>query len=238
MVLENSRFVASASLKWKDVDLKSILEKETEIPVFVENVSLLRSVFYFCCGKWIDKNNMVFVDLVNGIGASQFYYGEINRAMLGEIGHTTIEKDGEPCFCGNRGCLETMCSKQRVIGLYESLSGEKGATLSYVSEKYSCGDKAAKEAVEECAEYLGIGFANLLNICKPRAIIINMGEFVDLRPLIECAVEEMKKRAFPALLDDLVIREVTVTEENTMVGAAHNLCDRVFDISYPENIVE
>ena len=29
-----------------------------------------------------------------------FYKGNISRAVLGEIGHTTVDKDGELCFCG------------------------------------------------------------------------------------------------------------------------------------------
>jgi len=238
MVLEGSRFVASSSLKWKEVDLKAILEKETGIPVFVENISLLKAVWYFSCGNWIDKKNMLLIDLEGGIGASQFYHGEINRAMLGEIGHTTVEKDGEPCFCGNRGCLEVMCSEQRVITLYQEKSGEKNSTLERISEKWSLGDNAAKDAVEDCGKYLGIGLANLVNLCKPLAIVINMGSYVNIRPLIECAVKEMKVRAYPALLSDLEIREVSISEENTVKGAAFNLCDRIFDIDYNGNLME
>lgn len=238
MVLEGSRFVASASLKWKEFDLKAILEKETGIPVFVENASLLKAVWYFECGDWIKKDNMLLIDLEGGIGASQYYHGEINRAMLGEIGHTTVEKDGELCFCGNKGCLEMMCSEQRIIKLYEEKSGESGANLEIIAEKLTKNDEAAKAAVKDCGKYLGIGLANLVNLCRPMAIVINMGAYVNLRPLIECAVKEMKKRAFPALLDNLEIREVMVGEENTMKGAAFNLCDRLFDIDYSGNIVE
>lgn len=181
---------------------------------------------------------MLLIDLENGIGASQFYHGGINRAMLGEIGHTTVEKDGEPCFCGNRGCLEAMCSEHRLIKLYEEKSGESGVTLEYISEKYEQCDKAAKSAVEECGKYRGIGLANLVNLCKPLAIVINMGVYVKIRPLLECAVQEMKSRAYPVLLQDLEIREVTISEENTVKGAAFNLRDRLFDIDYPGNIVE
>ncbi len=238
MVLEGSRFVASSSLKWKEFDLKKILQKETGLPVFVENISLLKTVWYFSCGNWINKKNMLLVDLEGGIGASQFYHGEINRAMLGEIGHTTVAKDGEPCFCGNRGCLEMMCSEQRLIKLYEEMSGETEATLEYIAEKWENGDRAAKEAIENCGKYLGIGLANLVNLCKPMAIVINMGAYVNIRPVIECAVKEMKNRAYSVLLEDLEIREVNISEDNTVKGAAFNLCDRLFDIDYSGNIVE
>lgn len=238
MVLEDSRFVASASLKWKEFDLKTILEEKTGIPVFIDNVSFLKAVWYFCCANRIEKKNMLLVDLENGIGASQFYHGEINRAMFGEIGHTTVEKDGEPCFCGNRGCLEKMCSEQRLIRLYEEQSGESGVTLEYISEKYEHCDKAAKTAVEECGKYLGIGLANLVNICKPLAIVINMGVYIKIRPVLEYALKEMKSRAYPVLLQDLEIREVIISEENTVKGAAFNLCNRLFDIDYQGNIIE
>lgn len=238
MVLEGSRFVASASLKWKEFDLKAILEKETGIPVFVENISLLKAVWYFCCGGWIEKKNMLLVDLEGGIGASQFYHGSINRAMLGEIGHTTVEKDGEQCFCGNRGCLEMMCSVQKIVKIYEEMSGEENITPDKVVRMLEEGDKCAKAAIEECGKYLGIGLANLVNLCKPMAIVINMGEYVNVRPLIKCAVKEMKNRAYPALLQDLEIREVEINDEQTVKGAAYNLCDRLFDIDYSGNIVE
>lgn len=231
MVLDHSRFVLSSSLKWKEVDLKAMLEKETSLPVFVENISLIKAVWYFYCERSIQKDNMLLVDLQNGIGASQYYDGEINRAMLGEIGHTTVEKDGELCFCGNRGCLETMCSEQRVIRLYEKISGERGVNLSYVAQKFQCGDKAAIEAVNECARYLGIGLANLVNLCRPGAIVIDTGSFSEMESLIDKGVEEMKCRAYPALVKELEIYRVKISEEDTVKGTAFNLCDRVFDIS-------
>ncbi len=238
MVLENGRFVASSSLKWNEFDLKAILEKETGIHVFVENLSILKAVWYFCCSNHIEKKNMLLVDLEGGIGASQFYHGEINRAMLGEIGHTTVEKDGEQCFCGNRGCLEMMCSEQRIIKLYEEKSGENGATLEYIAKKWTLGDLSAKAAIEECGKYLGIGLANLVNLCKPLTIVINIGAYNNIQPLIECAIKEMKNRAYPVLLQDMEICEVNISEENTVKGAAFNLCDRLFDIDFKGNIVE
>lgn len=39
--------------------------------------------------------------MVDGVGAVQFYKGTLNRSMLEEIGHTTVEKEGNMCFCGH-----------------------------------------------------------------------------------------------------------------------------------------
>ncbi|MBE5868486.1 MAG: ROK family transcriptional regulator [Lachnospiraceae bacterium] len=237
LILENGRFVLSSSLRWKEFDLKALLETETGLPVFIENVSLLKAVWYFNSSNQ-KKDNMLLVDLENGIGATQYYHGAINRAMLGEIGHTTVEKDGTQCFCGNKGCLEAMCSEQSVLRIYESYGGGKDSDLQTVSERYLSGDEAAKHAISECAGYLGIGLANLVNLCKPASIIIHTGDFTSLPSLIDLAVEEMRHRAYPALVQDLEIKTLSISEENTISGAALNLCDRLFDITYPGNIVE
>ncbi len=238
MVLNGNRFVLSSSLKWTEFDLKETLEKETGIPVFVENISVLKAMWYFGCSNCADKDNMLLVDLENGIGACQYYNSEINRAMLGEIGHTTVEKDGELCFCGNRGCLETMCSVQRVEQLYSEYSDTDNVPITEITAKLSLGDVAAKRAVSECAQYLGIGLANLVNICKPSLMVINIGDIKSLNSITELAVEELYRRAYPALLEDLDICEASINEEETLRGAAFNLCDLLFDISYSGNIIE
>lgn len=238
LVLDNGRFVLSSSLKWKEFDLKAILESETGLPVFIENESLLKAVWYFCCASDLENDNMLLVDLESGIGATQYYQGEINRAMLGEIGHTTVEKDGEFCFCGNRGCLEAMCSENRILQLYAKYSGQTPLDLKDMAARVKAGDSCAQRAILECAGYLGIGLANLVNLCKPSLILINTGSFSALPSFIDHAVGEMRTRAYPALLESLQIRQVSINEKDTIRGAAFNLCDRLFDITFPNNIVE
>ncbi len=238
LVLDNGRFVLSSSLKWREFDLKAILENETGLPVFIENVSLLKAVWYFFCKNDLDCDNLLLVDMENGIGATQYYQGSINRAMLGEIGHTTVEKDGDLCFCGNKGCLEIMCSEQKILHLYEQYSGDTATGLAYVAERLDAGDDDARRAVSECAVYLGIGLANLVNLCKPSAILINAGLFHEIPSFIDLAVAEMKERAYPALIQNLIINQVSIREEDIVRGAAFNLCDRLFDISFSGNIVE
>ena len=76
LVLDGSRFVLSASLKWKEFDIKSLLERETELPVFVENMSFVKAVHYFFDVNHTGSDNMLFIDLDGGVGACQYYGGE------------------------------------------------------------------------------------------------------------------------------------------------------------------
>ena len=238
LVLDGSRFVLSSSLKWTEFNLKDELESETGIPVFIDNVTDVKAAWYFHSEKQNRKDNMLMVDLENGIGACQFYKGEMNRAMIGEIGHTTVEKDGEPCFCGNRGCLEAMCSVPRILQLYADYCGCGTVSSKELVQKLENGDQIAIRAVRECSQYLGIGLANLVNLCKPSVIAINTGGEKLLCHVIKFAVPELKRRAYPALLEELNICEVSISDEDAMRGAAFNLCDRIFDLAFEGNIID
>lgn len=238
LILDDSRFILSSQLKWKSFDIKKALEKVTSLPVFVDNLSLVKAMWHFfknCNGT---KDNTIFVDMSNGIGAVQFYNATISRSTLGEIGHTTVESDGEPCFCGNKGCLEAMCSPKRLISVYEKHSNKKISSLSELEKLYRNEDKNAVLAISDCAKYLGIGLANLVNIFNPSVIIINSGDFEECPSLIKVAEFEMNKRAYPSLTQKLSIKQTNESEESIFSGIAFNLCDRLFDISYSNNIVE
>lgn len=238
LVLENSRFIFSSKLKWKSFDIKSILESYVNIPVFVDNISPVRASLYFGLQSSFNNDNMLFADLENGIGAVWFSGGQVNPSVLGEIGHTTVEKDGEPCFCGNRGCLEAMCSKKRVLALYESAGGKRCDNLSEIETLYQAGDQSAIFAVDECAKYLGIGLANLINIFNPSVLAINTGDFSQCPSLFVSAQKELSKRAFPVLIKELQTELVTLNDDTTIVGMAYTFCDRIFDIDCPHNIIE
>lgn len=237
LVLDGSHFVLSSSMKWKNVDIRKSLEADTGLPVYVENISRSKAVWYSSTNDR-DEKNMLFVDMENGIGAVQICRGAINRSLLGEIGHTTVEKDGEPCFCGNKGCLEAMCSAKRILRLYEEQSGTTGLTLAEIAQCYEQGDAAAQNAVSDCAGYLGIGLANLIMLSHPAVLVLNVSDFADCPMLITEAVEECKRRAYPALTKELKICRVMVGREETLRGAAVELCDRLFDLGSAYNPVQ
>lgn len=238
LVLDGMRFVISSSMKWKEMDIKKIFEEDTGLPVFVENISRLRAVGYISsCDETCD-GNLVFFDLDNGIGAVQLRDGMVNADVLGEIGHTTVEKDGELCFCGNKGCLEAMCSEQRLLTLYAEYAGKSVSSVTELTALFSNGDEAAKRAVGECAAYLGIGLANLVSLFHPSILVVNKGQFGGCVPLLNMAVDEMQSRVYQALRQDIDIRYIDINFNQTIKGAAFEMCDRLFDVSYADSIVQ
>lgn len=112
----------STVLDWRDVDIKTPLERRFGIPVSVDNdatCDMLTERFYGQGGP-----NLMFVRVQRGIGAGVLINdvpvtGE--RHAGGEIGHIALDPDGPACPCGKRGCLETLISesalRRRMDGL-------------------------------------------------------------------------------------------------------------------------
>ncbi len=235
LVLKDGQFIMSSMFKWKSYNIKESVEKITNIPVYVENISPIRALYHFRSDEKYNENT-IFIDLENGIGAYQFYNGQLNRSALGELGHTTVEPDGEECFCGNRGCLEAMCSPSRLLSLYEKETGEK-ISLSRLEELYLKDNKTAKAVLRKCANYLGMGIANLINLFNPCILVINTGDFKDCPSLIKEATEELYRRAIPTLTQNLKIETTHSSQRSVVFGMALNLCDNVFSTDYPYDII-
>jgi predicted NBD/HSP70 family sugar kinase len=177
---------------------------------------------------------MLFVDLVDGVGAVHFFGGHLNRTIICEIGHTTVEKDGDECFCGNRGCLEIMCSLERASEQYKK-SG-KGKNIDDVIKGYESGEKTAVALLNRAGEYLGIGMANAVNVLNPDAVIINAGQYQNCKGVLEVAIDEAKRRIFSALSDRIEFKTTEIDDSMMIKGMAQNLCECIFDINFDGDI--
>ena len=86
--------------------------------------------------------------------------------MAGELGHITVIPDGNPCGCGNRGCLEKHASATavtamaRLLQLGEDLSSKEVWALA--SHEGVVGEKA-RAIWQVVGEALGVALANLVN---------------------------------------------------------------------------
>jgi predicted NBD/HSP70 family sugar kinase len=139
--------------------------------------------------------------LVNG----QLVHG--GDAMAGEFGHVSVDENGPPCPCGNRGCWERYASNTAALDYYR---GEDHATRGQgqgstppsmpfqdLLRLADTGDARAAEALERMARFIGIGIAGLITGLAPEVIVV-IGEVTAawdrVGPLVETAV---KKRTLP-----------------------------------------
>ncbi len=117
----------------------------------------------------------------------KIYYGK--DGFSGEFGHLQVVPDGELCYCGKRGCLETVSSAKAItrIAKEKIQGGEKTIILqnpgfdpekldaAAIIEAANKGDQFSIEILENAGKYLGLGIGYLINIFNPERIILGGG---------------------------------------------------------------
>jgi len=199
---------------WQDVPVKTILEKEHNLPVVVEDSARAMGVAEQVFGQGRGLTNFVHVMVGTGIGASVFVNGSLylgSSGLAGELGHTTIEENGDLCSCGNRGCLEVYSSGWAIInrvrtaladGVTSTLSRElethpEGLSVEMIVEAARAGDRLSETVLSEAGTHLGTALAGIVNLLNPEKVILGgavpraAGEML-LNPLVYF----LKARAF------------------------------------------
>ncbi len=172
--IENGIAMFVPKLNWVDYPIRDILSKRFELDVFVDN-DVNMAVFG---EKWLgvgaDYSNFVFISIGDGIGSgiiidNKIYRG--NNYTGGEIGYIILSRDA----------MKTEKYELDSYGYFESVASgsaiEKKMNMSCkdVFARASNNDIAAIEAVNEMAEYLSMGIANVVSILSPQAVILGGG---------------------------------------------------------------
>jgi glucokinase len=115
------------------------------------------------------------VTIGTGIGGGIVLGGELYRGahgMAGEIGHTVVQLDGEPCQCGQNGCWERYASGT-ALGRIARDAGFKGG--EDVVARAANGDAAALDVLNTFARWMAIGLAGLVNVLDPEVVVLGGG---------------------------------------------------------------
>jgi glucokinase len=151
---------------WSDIPIASMIQTALNLPVRLENDAIAAAIGEWKFGAGQGLSHLVYVTVSTGIGGGVIADGKVLRGrmgMAGHIGHMTVERDGAPCACGNRGCWEAYASgtafARRAARHFPDPKSVFAAAIS--------GNAAALQLVAEEADWLGIGIANLLHLFSP-----------------------------------------------------------------------
>ena len=178
-IIDDERGVAVRAVHipgWSDIPVREILKERTGLHTHLLNY--IASVAVLALRKiaepgW-DTALCVWVD--SGIGLSVFLNGEPlrgNHPVFGEIGHIVVEPDGSMCWCGNRGCLETVSSTGAVLqriaqgvarGVQIQNTNHEISTIDEVIADACHGEKLARRVLYEAGRAVGRVLAMVVNI--------------------------------------------------------------------------
>lgn len=181
-------------------------------PVFVENDANIMALGEQWFGLGKNCAHFVFYNIGEGIGAAPIIDDMLYRGhntLVAEVGHVTVDKDGEMCSCGNRGCLELYASFARLRDAHLKASGKKPrsyeADLTELFRRYDAGDEVSAKIVREHAGIVSFGAVSLANMFSPEKIIVGVNDCdgVNLEPFVGQMRKDVANRAFTAIRDGI-----------------------------------
>ena len=179
--------------------------------------------------KWIgagrNVENLVLITLGTGVGGGVIIDGKILHGfvgMAGELGHMTVIPDGNPCGCGNYGCLEKHASATAIAAMGRLLHlGDNNLTSADVFEMARAGDRRAISVFESMGRALGIGIANLINIFNFPLYLLSGGPIPAWDLFAPIMFDEIRKRSFVFVSTDTRVERATLGADAGLFGAAH-----------------
>lgn len=206
--------IFAPNLGWRNINIVETLEKATNIPVYIDNNTRTMGLGERWFGTGKNVSSFFCLNVEYGIGGSLFIADNSFSGVsfgAGEIGHTTVDVNGEVCSCGNRGCLETIASVKALTKMaFEGYNEHKNSPIfegqdigsaddilpEKIFESARMGDEFAISLIRRIGENIGIGIANIINTLNPELVIINGGIISTGEILLAPIVETVRKKGF------------------------------------------
>jgi glucokinase len=176
---------------WENYPVRAEIERRLGTRICLENDAKLAALGEQWLGAARGIDNMGMITLGTGIGGcivldEKIFHGM--NGMAGEFGHITVEPEGVPCGCGNRGCAERYASATAVVrmareeiaaGNAPELSKAAGAEAEFgaklIYELAMRGDPPARRIFDCFGRALGIMLADIVNVLNLEMYVIGGG---------------------------------------------------------------
>ncbi len=195
---------------WRDVKLAEIMKKKTGLQAIVDNDAKCFLLAELKLGAAKGKMNVLGIVIGTGIGGAIAVDGKIYRGannFAGEAGHMQIlppRRSGSK----NPGSFESYASGGAVgerareylstdLGAIKTSLTSSSSDAKAVFERAKAGDRLAKIIVDETADCIGIGIANLVSILDPELIVVGGSLSDSLGMMLPRIRRVIRERCFP-----------------------------------------
>lgn len=212
MVDAKNNIVFTPYVTMETSDLERLMKERYHCHIIIENEANMKAIGNAL--HYHQEDHVISVTIGTGVGAgiiinNELYHGD--RGFAGEVGHTTVEFNGRPCPCGNKGCLEQYISDRALL---------EGCTISL--EQYAIDMNTLQQ--ENFVNALAMALHNMIVLLNPSAILLD-SKLLKYRPELQDAL----RNALQSKLDQcrLVIVE-TQTYKSLLDGAQYLLFHQYF----------
>ncbi|GAA3761885.1 ROK family transcriptional regulator [Salinactinospora qingdaonensis] len=223
---------------WEDFPLDHALQQATGLPVVLDNDATAAALGEYWSGAVTGTSSFAAVYMYTGIGTGLLingitYAGSSGNA--GEIGHVCLDTAGPHCWCGARGCTESLAGPAAVVaaaredaqlvraaGLSDAHRPPSlAAEFAAIARAARRGEPAAHALLERSARYLAVAARTLANLMDLELLVLTgpslaMADSIYL-PAIQ---EELDRTFFARAAHPVTVRLSSLAATAPAIGAA------------------
>lgn len=180
--------------------IRDEIQRQLSTNIILENDANAAAVGEMWMGAGRNVKDMILLTLGTGIGGGIIIDGKVlhgTHGMAGEFGHMTVFPEGNPCGCGNYGCLEKHASASAIAAMGRMMHFQHDVqTAADVFELAKQGNVRAKMVFEAMGRALGIALGNLMNVFNFPLYVLSGGPLPAWDYFAPSMFTEVKRRSF------------------------------------------
>lgn len=219
-VIKNSNNLASL----ENFPIRDEIGRRLETTVILENDANAAALGEKWIGAGREVNDLIMLTLGTGIGGGIISNGRVLRGfsgMAGELGHITAVPYGNPCGCGNRGCVEKHASATAIVAMARMLGLGQNLTAKDVYDMARAGNEKAKMVFVSMGESIGIVLAMLVNAFNFPLYLIAGGVIAGWDLFAPPMLEETRRRSFTFRNTNTRVERAQLGNQAGLYGAAY-----------------
>lgn len=196
------------------------LVQRVGLPVRLENDANCFALAEARQGAATGQRVVFGVILGTGVGGGLVWDGEVwtgPQGIAGEWGHHRVDPAGPRCYCGQRGCAETLLSGPALERSYVASGGAECPVESIVARAMA-GEGRAIRVLDAYVEQFGRALANVINIIDPDVVVLG-GGLSNLDVLYTQGREVVERHVFNDELRTPIVRN-RLGDSAGVIGAA------------------
>lgn len=168
---------SAVNLGFRDLPLAALLSTSTGLDISLGHDVRAGGIAEARLGAARGGDNVLFVPLGTGIAASCVVDGRALMAggYAGELGHVIVRPGGEPCPCGQIGCLERYASASAVARHYMESGGDPVDGAADVATRLAAGDPIARAVWDDAIDALVTALLLACAVLGPAVVVIGGG---------------------------------------------------------------
>lgn len=205
---------------WDRCDIVTPLREAFGVPVVLENDADAAALGECWTGAGRGADPVVMLTFGTGVGGGAVHGGRIHRGVGGEhpeLGHVAVFPDGPPCYCGIRGCLESVASGT-AVGEAGRAHGWEDARAVFSAAR--AGDATAQAIVERARDAAAWAAWTLVHALLPGRLVLGGGMMDTEFEAFAAAIRRRLSAATQFTRDAVTVVPAALANDAGVIGGA------------------